>query len=570
MPQKLALGKKICLYSYIGGAGLAVFVVRRLLDGSMHLVLLFSAALALLICARVLTYLDKRPTLASHLVTMAAFVAVAGAQLKDGGKSSPSMWLISIVPLIAADLLGPKQILNYFVLSALCVSAPWIAEWLDWSYPSLLLLSPTEILTIRILAAVVVTTVCVNVGKEYDNYVVQLADKRGEVFKTHQEAQSLNQEKTEFLRQMSREIRAPLNGIKGMTQVWVRQKLDAETAESVATMDRCANNLLSIINDAQDLSQVEEHQFEITSYPFSISRMVNDIVYLFQGKAQEKNIELYAFGASENCFGIGDEKRLTQILSNFVGNAVKFSDQGRVELRWRWTDTGVRFEVSDEGIGMSQSQVDSLFTEFTQVHEEESVRRGGTGLGLTISKSLVEAMGGTLIVESEAGRGSCFRFDLPMQSCSLEQLEAHAKQDCSISSSQLDLRILLLDDDLASLWVQRLALESMGCRVECAKTASSALCLAKRKPFDLAIIDLRMPDTNGIEALAMLREQAGQQTQIPAIALTASADPNDKKACLDAGFAELLTKPFDYKALQCAVSKHSKTSSPPIHLERAA
>lgn len=146
---------------------------------------------------------------------------------------------------------------------------------------------------------------------------------------------------------MSREIRAPLNGIKGMTQVWVRQSMAQDIADSVGTMDRCANNLLSIIRDAQDLSQVGEHQFEIETHPFTISRMVEDVILLFQAKAQRKNIELVAQGDSEQCFGIGDEKRLTQVLSNLIGNAIKFSDQGQVELRWHWCTKATKDEPTE-------------------------------------------------------------------------------------------------------------------------------------------------------------------------------------------------------------------------------
>lgn len=568
MAQHIELVKKIRVYTIIGGVGTAIFLVQRILDGSFHLAALLAFALVLIAAAQGITYFKKNTAFASHLVTMSAFVSVAGSQVKYGGKESATMWLIITIPLIAGDLLGPRRIPGYFLLSALSVSFPWIAEWCNLPYPEPDPLSTPNIVLLRIIGAVAVTAVCVHVAKEYDNFVLELAQKRAEVFKTHQEAQVLNQEKTSFLRQMSREIRAPLNGIKGMTQVWVRQDLDEETAESVATMDRCANNLLSIINDAQELSQVGEHQFEINVHPFSISRMTNDVVHLFRGKAQEKQVELVAYGPDDQCFGVGDEKRLTQVLSNLVGNAVKFSDQGIVELRWAWTENGVHFEVSDQGIGMSKSQLDSLFTEFTQVHEEESVRRGGTGLGLTISKSLVEAMGGVLTVQSEAGHGSCFQIDLPMLKSDLEQYENHVKEDCIVA--QLDARVLLLDDDLASLWVQRLALESMGCDVECARTTTTALALAKAKPFDLAVFDLRMPDINGIQALQMLRAQPGEGSRIPAIALTASAEPEDKQACLDAGFAAVLVKPFDYKKLQCAVSQHCNKSPASAFLEKAS
>lgn len=562
------LKRKINTYANIGAAGIAVFLVQRLLDGSLYFATLLSCALALLVTARLLSHFSQRTHLASHLVTIGSFIALAGSQIKDGGKDSPTMWLISIVPLIAGDLLGPRKIPVYFVLSALSIMAPWVLDLFGWSYPEPLILDASKIVFLRVMGVIAVTTVCIHVAKQYDNLVVELAEKRQEIFKTHQEAQSLNQEKTSFLRQMSREIRAPLNGIKGMTQVWVRQDLRGEIAESVGTMDRCANNLLSIINDAQDLSQVEEQQFDIHRHPFSISRMIQDVVHLFQGKAREKKIELIAYGPSQETFGIGDEKRLTQVLSNLVGNAIKFSDQGFVELRWGWKEQRITFEVSDQGIGMSKSQVDSLFTEFSQVHEEESVRRGGTGLGLTISKSLVEAMGGTLEVESEAGHGSCFRVDLPMEASDLRQFEAQAKKERP--ETQLDFRVLLLDDDLASLWVQRLALEHMGCKVECTKTTASALDLVKQKSFDLAIIDLRMPDANGIEALSMLRSQSNQIPQMPAIALTASAEPEDKQACLDAGFAEVLVKPFNYNELQRSIVQHCARPNSHLAPEKAA
>lgn len=575
MLQDQKLGRKVNVYANIGAVGVLVFLVQRILDGSLYLAIVLSCALSLIVAARLLIHLKKSPALAGHFITLGAFISIAGPQIKEGGFDSHTLWLVSIVPLIAGDLLGPRGIPGYFLLSALSISAPWLTQFTNLSYPEPHPLEPLEVVFIRIIGAITVTAVCVHVAKEYDGYVVELASNRGEIFKTHQEAEALNQEKTSFLRQMSREIRAPLNGIKGMTQVWVRQPQEKDIAEAVGTMDRCANNLLSIINDAQDLSQIGEHQFEINAQPFSISQMVHDIVLLFQGKAQKKNIDLVAFGSSEECFGVGDQKRLTQVLSNLIGNAIKFSDEGRVELRWRWLDppttsspSRIKFEVSDEGIGMSKSQVDSLFTEFTQVHEDESVRRGGTGLGLAISKSLVESMGGTLKVDSQAGRGSCFRIEMPMTMSTIEDIEATTQEKAD--QAQLNSRVLLLDDDLASLWVQRLALEGMGCKVECARNAASALALAERKSFDLAIFDLRMPDITGIQALEKLREQPGENAGIPAIALTASAEPEDKQACLAAGFKQVLVKPFDYQELKDAISNHGKQSSVHNELERAS
>lgn len=556
MERKTDLTRKINTYAMIGSVGVSVFLIERILDASWYLVTVLSCALVMMVAARVLIQLSDRDRLASHLVTMGAFIALAGAQLKDGAKDSPSMWLVSIVPLIAGDLLGPKQIPGYFVLSAFSISAPWISDFFGWSYPEPILVDSARLVFLRIIGILTVTAVCVHVAREYDDFVVELAQKRREVFKTHQQAEALNQQKASFLRQMSREIRAPLNGIKGMTQVWVRQDLDEATAESVGTMDRCANNLLNIINEAQDLSQVEQHKFDIHLHPFSVQRLVGDVVTLFQGKAKEKHIELSSFGPKEECFGFGDEKRLTQVLSNLIGNAVKFSDQGLVELRWRWNKENIEFEISDEGIGMSKSQVDSLFTEFSQVHEEESLRRGGSGLGLTISKHFVEAMGGTLKVESEEGHGSCFRVELPMKRSSAQQYEAQSQKERT--APRLDLRVLVLDDDLASLWVQRLALESMGCRVDCSKTTAAAVELTKLHAFDLLLIDLRMPETNGIEALKLLRQHAKNS---PAIALTASAEPEDKEACLDAGFAQVLLKPFEYQELQRAISQECTAAS---------
>lgn len=475
-------------------------------------------------------------------------------------------WLISLIPLAAGDLLGPRGILIYSVPCVLSISAPWLLEYFDLSYPNFIPLSQLDIVLLRVVGVVGVTAVSIHVAREHDFQVLKLNQQSSQILETHQAAEALNQEKTSFLRKMSRQIRAPLNGIKGMTQVWVRQESDSETREAVGTMDRCANNLLTIISDAQDLSLVDNQQFEIEMHPFSIARVVKDVEDLFKAKAKEKGIELVSSGHSQHPYGIGDEKRITQILSNLIGNAIKFSDQGQVALRWRWLESSsdepprIIFEVTDEGIGMSVSQLDSLFMEFTQVHQDESVRRGGTGLGLTISKKLVEAMGGEMVVESALHEGSCFRFEIPMHMASGETdvMKGSLKQ----SEKLTGMRILLVDDDFASLWVERMALEMMGCEVHSAQNAQEAVALAQHKDFLLAIIDLRMPNIDGIQTLKQLRALECPSSMTPAIALTASAETQDRERCLNGGFEQVLTKPFDFETLHQTISQYKTPVGP--------
>lgn len=231
----------------------------------------------------------------------------------------------------------------------------------------------------------------------------------------HLQAKAHDQEKTRFLEQMSQEIRTPMKDIKQVTQRWSAQPLSPELRESVDVMDRCADHLLGMLRDIRDLSTIQNGAFSIVQEPFLVNTAVRDVVRLFEAKAQSKGLELLLEGPAHDHWVLGDAQRLVQVLSNLVGNAIKFTDEGSITLHWQALDDAqFRFDVIDQGIGMSPEQLGRLFQDFTQVHLDEGVARGGTGLGLTISKALSEAMGGQLQATSTLGEGSVFSLAVPL------------------------------------------------------------------------------------------------------------------------------------------------------------
>ena len=364
-------------------------------------------------------------------------------------------------------------------------------------------------------------------------------------------AEKANRAKGDFLTNMSHEIRTPLNGIMGFAQIIARSKdvnqRERKQAEQITA--ECAK-LLELINQLLDLAKIEAGKMEIDAQNFSLQALMGDIISAFNALAAEKNIDFTVSVHPEVPDALtGDEMRLRQVLINLIGNAVKFTREGSVSVSInRSEEIGNRvkiiFRVIDTGIGISKEKLGLIFESFTQADSATTREYGGSGLGTTICRQLVELMGGEIGVESEMGKGSTFWFTLPFEKASSAKAEKAAEQSAAPPASLNHARVLVVEDYPTNQEVAKYLIESAEGVVSIAENGQVALEMFKEGGFDIILMDVQMPKMDGYEATREIRKLPGGAS-IPIIGMTANVFEKDRQACLAAGMDDFIPKPLE-------------------------
>ncbi|MFP4516232.1 MAG: response regulator, partial [Desulfovibrionales bacterium] len=372
------------------------------------------------------------------------------------------------------------------------------------------------------------------------------------------ELEQANRAKDEFLANMSHEIRTPMAGVLGLTEILLHQALPADVEADLKMIRSSAKSVLTLLNDMFDLSRINQGKFDFHPTEFELRSMVDKAIGPFRYQAKAKDLD-FAISLDENIPNqiLCDKDRLAQVLKNLVSNAIKFTKQGFVHVEMKaeaLDDDTLRLavSVSDSGIGIPQGKQKDIFNAFTQLDSSYSKNFAGMGLGLAISKSLVQGMGGEISVDSIEGEGSTFSFFVTCGWASQEEISAVEKMSLSTLPP---MTVLLVEDNPVNRLFLRRALVTAGHKVGEAKDGKHALAKLVGSPYDLILMDIQMPVMDGIEATRQIRSGGYGREDIPIIALTAYAMKGDREKFLAEGMNGYVTKPVDFGELARTIAE---------------
>ena len=380
------------------------------------------------------------------------------------------------------------------------------------------------------------------------------------------EAERARKSQSDFLSLMSHEIRTPLNAVVALTDLMLHEKLNPDQMENLQSVKTSARHLLGLIDDILDYNKIESGNIEFENHDFEIRSLISELKKTLDLKAQEKNIKLNV-RVDEDVPRVlqADTLRLNQVLLNLLSNGIKFTEKGHVGLRvmmGRSHGAGLQvvFEVEDTGIGIAPDRLDAIFEKFTQAETSTTRKYGGSGLGLTVCKRLIELQGGTIKARSKQGKGSVFTIILPTQTDDMSRAGVPLQEEAGGRESLAGMHVLLVEDDPMNQFVaQRVVGNKWKAQLTIASSGEQALALLREEDFDLILMDLLLPSIDGYELTQLIRSNTNgriRNPEVPIIALTADAFLETRNRAYQAGVDDFITKPFDFMKLFQKISRY--------------
>ena len=497
--------------------------------------------------------------LIAHSTLLLSVLYAAYIATHTGGINSPVMVWMTVVLLPAVLLLSARATALWVAIVFLVNSALfWFSRngVIDSNIQTTDHLMAWAVAN-KLFVCVVAMYVVYWTERIHSNQVAEVEQSNEELEKTQQALIQAQAHKDEFIASVSHELRTPMNAILGLNGILKNEvSQQPQDVEIVELMRRSTEQLLQLVNDILDFSQLQAGKLKLQNSPFYLHGVLTELLHIYQPKAQAKGLTLtLETGRLDETWVQGDQLRLLQVLRNLLDNALKFTAEGAIQIRAQSVAEGVLLEIEDSGIGIALNRQKQIFNGFEHADLQTNRLYGGSGLGLSICERLVRLQGGTIGVSSVLGRGSRFWLRLPMRPVAMQNnllTETWVNQ-----LKDRELQILLVDDNAVNLMVARMMLKKCfpNSWVTEATGGKEALEKLKHQKFDLVLMDMVMPHMDGVEATQILRKSfASPVRQIPVLALTASANPVDHDKCLSAGMNDVVQKPFDEKQLISKIS----------------